>query len=653
MRFFFEPAFHRKSNSSMLEKIREGSQGIIAQVVLGLVILTFAVSGVSSYFTNQADQAVAVVNGEEINRSTFEQSLQLERSRMERQFGEMYAAMAADPAYQQNFRRQVLDRLIDETLLKQQSSEFGIAISDEFLLDAIRQMPEFQVDGVFNNERYLAILRQNNLTANQLRDNLREQYSRSQLVTGVAASEFTLASELKFLMTLQNQTRDIEYATVKAADLAKNVAPKDEELSSWFQQNQSRYVDPEQVSVQYVELTAADLAKNIEVAEADIKAYYDANASRYQGEERRRVSHILLESADENADVKKKAEELLAKIQAGGDFAALAKAESADTVSAENGGDLDFITKGVMEPEFEQAAFALAKVGDVSAVVKTSFGYHIIKLTEIEAAKVKQLDEVKSQIAEAVRKEKASEKFVELQQKLAEVSFEVADNLEESATAIGGKVQSTGLFAKTSIPAALNKGPMADLLFSADFIASDTNSEVIELGPEHVAVVRLVEHKIAKNKTLDEVKTEVANAYVQEQAAQLARQKAEQLLAELTSGKNFNEVVTAAGLTIEKAVATPRFGGSLPAEIRTKAFELAKPGKDKPVTFGFAELPSGDAALIALSKVTEQAVTVEPPQAELDNFAEQIGQSHFNVLLKALREKAEISTNLPVETVEQ
>ncbi len=285
--------------------------------------------------------------------------------------------------------------------------------------------------------------------------------------------------------------------------------------------------------------------------------------------------------------------------------------------------------------------------------MKTSFGYHIIKLTDLEAAKIKQLDEVKGQIVEAVRKEKASEKFAELQQKLAEVSFEVADNLDEAATAVGGKVQSTGLFAKSAIPPALNYGALTDLLFSAEFVASDANSEVIELGPEHVAVVRLIEHKVAKNKTFDEVKAEVTKAYVQEQATEQAKQQADKLLAEVTGGKNFNEVVTAAGLTVEKSVATPRFGGSLPAEIRSKAFELAKPSKDKPVTFGTVVLPSGDAVLVALSKVTGQAASVEPPQAELDNFADQIGQSHFAVLLKALREKAEITTNLPVATAEQ
>lgn len=637
----------------MLEKIREGSQGTIAQVILGLVILTFAVSGVSSYFTNQADQAVAVVNGEEIGRASFEQSLQLERSRMERQFGEMYATMAADPAYQANFRRQVLDRLIDETLLKQQSTEFGIVIGDQFLLDTIRDMPEFQVDGVFNNDRYLAILRQNNLTANQLRDNLREQYSRSQLVRGLAASEFSLPSELQTLMALQGQTRDLEYVTVKAADLHKEVKVDEQELNTWFQQNQGRYTVPEQVAVQYVELKGADIAKTIQVSDADLKAYYDANSSRYQEEERRRVSHILLESAEENAEVKAKAEALLAQLTAGADFAELAKKESADSVSAENGGDLDFISKGLMEPEFEEAAYALAKAGDLSGVVKTSFGYHIIKLTEIEAAKVKTLDEVKTQIAETVAKEKAAEKFAELQQKLAEVSFEVADNLEEAATAVGAKVQTAALFSRDNIPQVLNQGSMPAFLFSAEFISSDTNSEVIELGPEHAAVVRLVEHKAAKNKAFDEVRAEVEQAFVQQKAAELAKQKAEQMVTELDAGKNFNELATAAALTVEKSVATPRFGGALAAEIRTKAFELAKPAKDKPVRFGSTTLADGNAVVIALTKVTEQTVTTEPPQAELDNFAEQLGQSHFAVVLKALRDKAEITTNLAAATASE
>lgn len=634
----------------MLEKIREGSQGIIAQVVLGLVILTFAVSGVSSYFGNSTDQPVAVVNGEEITRAKFEQSYQSERARMEQQFGEMFASLAADTNYMNNFRNQVLERLIDETLIKQQTANLGIAISDQFLLDAIVKMPEFQVDGVYNKERYQAVLRQSNLTANQLRDMLREQYSRNQLLVGLAGSDFALPGEMKNLMTLQQQTRDIEFALVKAADQAKNVKFDDNQLNTWYQQNQARYATPEQVAVQYVELKAADLAKDIQVSDADVKAYYDANQSRYQGEERRRVSHILLESAEDNAEVKAKADAILREVQGGADFAALAKQHSSDTVSAENGGDLDFITKGVMEPEFEAAAYALAKTGDVSGVVKTSFGYHIIKLTDIEAAKVKTLDEVKDSIVAAVKTEKSTEKFAELQQKLAEVSFEVADNLEEAATAVGVKVQNAALFSRATAPEALNAPKVLDTVFNAEFISAGTNSEVLEVSPQHVVVARLVEHQPAKNKSFDEVKAEVQTAYVAEQAAILAEEKASQLLSELQGGKAISELVAANQLTLEKSVATPRFGGSLDAQIRTKAFELAKPTKEKPLSSGSTKLQSGDSAIVLVSKVTEVPAQGEPSQAELDNLANQLSQSHFAIVQKALRDRAEISRNLSVLT---
>jgi len=637
----------------MLEKIREGSKGIVAQVILGLVILTFAVSGVSSYFANNSDQSVAVVNGEEITRTKFEQSYQNERARMEQQFGEMFASLAANPDYMNNFRNSVLDRLIDETLMKQYAASMGLAVSDELIIKTIREMTEFQVDGVFNNDRYLALLRQNNLTANQFRDMLREQFSRTQLLAGVAGSEFALPNELKQLMTLQQQSRDIEYALLKAADFAKDVEITDDKLNSFYQLNQKRFATAEQVSLQYVELKAADLAKDIVVSDADIEAYYKAQQSRYQSEERRRVSHILLEATEENAAVKAKAEELLQQLQAGADFAELAKKQSADTVSAEAGGDLDFITKDVMEAEFEQAAYALAKVGDLSPVVKTSFGYHIIKLTEIDAAKVKPLAEVREAIKTTVQQEKATEQFAELQQKLAEVSFEIADSLAEAATAVNGKVQEQALFSRASAAGVFATPKLLDTVFNADFIAAGTNSDVIEIAPQHVVVARLVEHVAEKVKSLDEVKAEVTAAVVAEESSKLAKAKAEALTAEAAKADNAAATVTAAQLKLESAPATPRFGGSLDAEIRTKAFELAKPVAAGKVSVGMTSLATGDSAVILVSKVTEVSTTAEPPVAELQQYAQQLAQSHFTAVQQALKQQAEIVRKLPAMTSEE
>jgi peptidyl-prolyl cis-trans isomerase D len=654
MRFFFKPAFAViRDEASMLEKIREGSKGIVAQVILGLVILTFAVSGVSSYFANNSDQSVAVVNGEEISRTKFEQSYQNERAKMEQQFGEMFGSLAANPDYMNNFRNSVLERLIDETLLKQYAQKMGLAVSDEFIINTIRGMTEFQVDGVFNNDRYLALLRQNNLTANQFRDMLREQFSRNQLLVGVAGSEFSLPGELKQLMALQQQSRDIEFAILKAADFAKDVEITDDKLNSFYQLNQKRYATPEQVSLEFVELKAADLAKNITVSDADIESYYNAQQSRYQSEERRRVSHILLEAAEEDAAVKTKAEELLKQLQAGADFAEVAKTKSADTVSAEVGGDLDFITKDVMEAEFEQAAYALAKVGDLSPVVKTSFGYHIIKLTDIEAAKVKPLAEVRDAIKATVQQDKAAEQFAELQQKLAEVSFEIADSLAEAATAVNSTVQQQALFSRETAAGIFATPKLLDAVFQAEFIAAGTNSEVIEVAPQHVVVARLVEHVAEKVKSLDEVKAEVTTAVTAEESGKLAKAKAEAIAAEAAKADNAAAAVSAAQLTLESAPATPRFGGSLDAEIRTKAFELAKPVADKKVTVGMTTLASGDAAVILVSKVTDVTTTAEPPVAELEQYAQQLAQSHFAAVQEALKKEAEIVRNLPAMTSEE
>jgi peptidyl-prolyl cis-trans isomerase D len=634
----------------MLEKIREGSKGIVAQVILGLVILTFAVSGVSSYFGNTGDQAVAVVNGEEISRTKFEESLQTERGRMEQQFGEMFATLAADPQYMNNFRNSVLERLIGETLIKQQSDTLGLQISDELLIKTITQMQEFQLEGTFNNDRYLALLRQNNLTPNKFRDILREQFVRNQFMVGVAGSEFALPGEMRSLMSLQQQNRDIEYAVLKAADFAAAVAVTDEKLAEYYQLNQSSYATPEQVSLQYVELKGTDLASTIKVTDADVEAYYQAQSARYSTEERRRVSHILLESAEEDKAVAAKAEDLLKQLQQGADFAALAKQHSADTVSAENGGDLDFITKDVMEPEFENAVYALAKAGDLSGVVKTSFGYHVIKLTEIEAGTVKPLSEVRAAITEAVQQEKAAEQFADLQQKLAEVSFEIADNLEEAATAINSTVKVMPLFSRETAVAPFALPKFLDTVFGDEFISAGTNTEVIELAPQHVIVARLVEHLPEKVKTLEEVKAQVQAAVVAKESNTLATAKADALLAQFNEGKDIRELIAAEKLTLQTAAATPRFGGALDAEIRTKAFELPKPVATKPISAGTAALASGDVSLVLVTKVTDVPSTAEPAAAELEQFAQQIGQQHFIAVQEALKQQAEIVRNLPAMT---
>jgi peptidyl-prolyl cis-trans isomerase D len=631
----------------MLEKIREGSQGMIAKVILGFVILTFALAGVGSYLGNANEMPVATVNGDEITKVQFDTAYQNERARMQQQFGEMFGMLSADSNYMNNFRNSVLEKLIDEQLQRQLVTELDLIVSDDVLRDTIRSMTEFQVEGVFNNDRYIALLRQNGYQPNQFRDYLRAQMSANQLVVGLAGSEFATVSEMQLLSKLQMQSRDIQYAVLKAADFAAAVEINDQLLQDYYQTNANQFVSPETVSVDYVQLTAADIAATVEVTDADLQAYYEANQARYQTEERRRVSHILLESADDNADIEAKAQALALQLQQGADFAELAKKESADTFSAEKGGDLDFIEKGVMDAEFEKAAYALAKAGDISSVVKTEFGYHIIQLTEVQSGSVKAFDEVKDQILATVKDDKAAEKFIDLQQQLGEKSFEIADSLQEAAEAVGTKVVSVPAFSRSAAPAELTAPKVLATLFSEDFISAGVNSDVIEVAPQHVVVVRVNTHQPETTKKLDEVKEQVQAAVVATKSSELAQAKAEALLAEIQAGKSLSDVAAAAELTLETKAAVTRFGGDIDSDVRTKAFELAKPTEAQPATVAMLNLASGDAALVAVTKVTDNEVTDKPAVEQLQQFADQKAQGSFGALLAALKAKAEITRSLP------
>lgn len=634
----------------MLEKIRDGSQGMIAKVILGFVILTFALAGVGSYLGNTTEVPVATVNGDEITKVQFDTAYQNERARMQQQFGDMFAMLSADRNYMSNFRSSVLEKLIDEQLQRQLVAELDLMVSDDVLRETIRTMPEFKVDGVFNNDRYIALLRQNGYEPNQFRDYLRAQMSTSQLLVGVAGSEFATISEMQLLSKLQQQTRDIQYALVKAADFAAAVEINDQLLQDYYQTNINQFVAPETVSVDYVQLTAADIAKSIQVEDAELQAYYDANQARYKTEERRRVSHILLESAEENAEVKAKAEALASQLQQGADFAELAKTQSADTFSAEKGGDLDFIEKGVMDAEFEKAAYALAKAGDISPVVKTEFGYHIIKLTEIQPGSTKAFADVKDQILATVKEEKAAEKFVELQQLLGEKSFEIADSLQEAAQAVGTTVVSVPAFSRANAPVELTAPKVLETLFSEDFINAGVNSDVIEVAPQHIVVVRINEHKPEATKSFEEVKEQVKTAVIATKSSELAKAKAEALLADVVAGKTLADVAEGAALILESKAAVARFGSVIDSDISTKAFELAKPTPEQPATVAVLNLANGDSALVAVTKVTDTEVTAKPAREQLQQFADQKAQSSFAAVLAALKAKAEITRSLPETT---
>jgi len=624
----------------MLERIREGSQGTWASVVLGLVILSFVFAGVGSYINSSINAAAATVNGQDISRDALEKAYQNERARMESQYGEAFAALASDAAYLQEFRKGVLDRLISEKLIDQAALELGLRVSDAQIKQAIVQMQEFQIDGKFDNDRYLVVLRSAGFFPNGFRDYMRIDMTRRQLSKSLIGTEFALTSEAEKAYELQAQTRDAKYLTINASTFSEQVSVTEEQVQAYYNANITRFDTEQKVSVAYVELSLADLLDGIEVSEQELLDEYEAYIGDYKTDEERRASHILIEFGDDEAAAKKQAEEILAKVNKGSDFAALAKEFSADTFSAEKGGDIDWFGKGMMDPEFEASAYSLAAIGDTSQVVKSDFGFHIIKLTDIKPEQVTPFEEVKAEITTKVKTNKAEENLYALQQRMAEVAFEIPDHLDEVAAIANKPIVTSELFSRSSPPAALSSAIALNAAFDANTIEQGVNSEVLELGDNKLMVLRVVNNEPERTKELAEVADEIKQQLQTEAAQNAAREWAQGILASVKAGEDIAAALQAQNVEWQEKQAVSRVDGSLGQNIVTELFKLSDNAQQNT---SVVDMLTGDIALVQLVKINPVA-PAEP--AQLDSIKSRLASSKAQVLyselLDSLKAKAEI-----------
>ncbi|WP_323926260.1 peptidylprolyl isomerase [Aeromonas caviae] len=636
----------------MLDKLREGAQGKVAKVILGLIILSFALAGVGSYLNGPARTAPATVNGNDISAPALENAYRNERARMESQMGEAFNQLAANPDYMKQFRRGVLDRLIDQALIDDKARSLGLRVSDEQIKQTIVAMPEFAENGKFSNDRYLQLIRRAGMTPEMFRDSLRQDMVRQQLMGAVLGSEFALKGEAEQLDRLYNQTRDLRLIRLAASAYVDGIEVSDAEVEQFYKVNSARFMNDETVKVDYLLLDAANLGKNIKVTEQDAQDYYDQHQDLFQRPERRQVAHILIPFGKDEKAAEQKAEAVLAKAKAGDDFAALAKADSSDTFSAKKGGELDWFEKGVMDPAFEKAAFALAKAGDLSAVVKSPFGFHIIKLLAVEPAKTKPFVDVMSDTIARLQSEKAKEQFFAEQQKMADSSFENPDSLDLTAEAMGLQVQSTGYFSQADAPAPLNDPKVLSVAFSEQLRDDNTNSDVIELADGKALVLHIMGHQPKAAKLLAEVKEQVITVIKHDKASEVARGKAQGLLDKLKAGENVQADLTALGLKVDTHTGVSRFAQEMDQNLVTQAFRMPHPTDGKPSVELVTEA-NGDRVVVALDKVN----VIKEPSQMVSLLQGQLGQgkaqADYKSLIDELRKAAKIEYFTDVEaTVE-
>lgn len=616
------------------DKLRAGAQGTTSKIILGAIILSFALAGVGSYVTRPVQEVAAVVNGDEILAQTLENAYRNERARLESQLGEQFSQLLADPAYVAQIRRSVLEQLVEQQLIDQKIAELGLRASDDQVRNAIRALPEFQVDGRFDNDRYLQLLSRNNLSPEQLRDSIRQDLNRQMLLNAVVGSAFSLQSEAGLLDRLTRQQRSASLVRLPLAQFEAGAEVSEEEVQAWYQAHPERFQRPEQVKLNYVLLNA----NTVSAADIDPQAiadYYAANQASYTQPEQRRVAHIMV-SKGEGAEARIQA--IAERLAAGEDFAELAKTESDDTFTGADGGELDWMEAGTLDPAFDQAAFGLTEAGDLSGVVESEFGLHLIKLLEVRPAQTRPLAEVRDAIAERLAADQAGDDFYQREQRLAELAFEFPDTLDMAADELGLTVQSTDFVSADALPDVLQDPRLVTKAFSVELREQRMNSDLIELGDNQAAVIRVLDYRPAAVRDFDEVKAEARALALKDKAAELAQQAAAELEQVWAEG-GIDGWLAERELTVTELADVTRESAQDPALLNAL---FAMPAPAEQPSLRSLTLMGGDLAVLRLNAVTtpdspsDQLALVRQGQGRVQ------GQRDYQSLIAALKAAAEI-----------
>lgn len=620
----------------MLHFIRERAQGWIAWFIVGLISIPFALWGINSYLGGPPEVAVATVNDETILQAEFQQAMQQYRERMRSRMGENFDPELFDGI---EVKQSVLNGLIEQKLLLSSSYSLGQTISDAVLSKAIQSTPAFQRDGRFDNEYYNMVLARVGLSPARYEAQLRNDMLNQELINNIQQTSSLTTAGLDSVLQLEKQTRNIAYGVIAALDQLDTVEVADEDVKQYFEQHQDNYLAPERVVVDYIELTVEQLKADVLVDEEALVAFYADNQDQFVGPEQRRVSHILIEGADDAALTT--INEIKLRLDNGEDFAVVAEEVSQDSGSASQGGDLGFFQLGVMDAEFEKAAFALQATGDLSEPVKSEFGYHLIKLTATQAEEEKSFVDVRDDVESLYRSQQAEELFYEQAEQLADLSYETPENLDVAAEALELEIKTTSGFTRDGGADILSNKKVVSVAFSEDVLVNDLNSAVIELSKSHLVVIHKKQHIPASHLPYESVAPAIKESLRFEQASDKAREQGEGKLEQLKSGTAAESVFSDNSWHTSQVYG--RTDKEMSAQILKRAFSLAKPNNEAQYT-GFTAT-NGNYVVVKLDAVQDgnpADASIEERDGLRSQLARVNGDSELQAFIDSLRAEASI-----------
>ena len=621
----------------MLQNIRDNSQGWIAKTIIGIIVALMAFTGIEAIFqasTNNT-QDVAKVNGEEITQTELSQAVDMQRRQLMQQLGKDFDASLLD---EKLLRDAALKGLIDRKLLLQGAADSKFGFSEAALDQVILQTPEFQVDGKFSAERFDQVIRQLGYSRMQFRQMLTQEMLIGQVRAGIAGSGFVTDAEVLAFARLEKQTRDFATVNIKANPAAVKLT--DDEVKAYYDQHAKEFMTPDQVVIDYLELKKSSFFDQVTVKDEELQAAYQKETANLA--EQRRAAHILIEVNDKvtEAQAKAKIEEIQARLAKGEKFEALAKEFSQDPGSANNGGDLGFAGPGVYDPDFETALYALNK-DQVSAPVRTTFGWHLIKLLGVEAPQVPSFASLKDKLTRELKTQQVEQRFVDASKQLEDAAFEASD-LAQPASDLKLTVHTSAPFGREGGEGVAANRAVVTAAFSPEVLDEGANSTAIELDPETIIVLRAKEHLKPTQLPLESVSAAIRAQMTKERASAAAKAHADELIASLRDGKTpLNQPIDGQAWKVTEA-ATRSAEGVEPAVLQA-LFRMPKPAaKDKP-TFTTVTLADGSLVIVRLNGVNEAAAPTDEEKAQYRRFlASRIGQEDFAAFRKQLETKADI-----------
>jgi len=631
----------------MLQRIHDSGGRWVAAILLGLVSVGFVFWGVD-FGLNSSATFAAKVNGENVPLTEFDRELQARQS----QYQQLYRTELTEDMRRQ-LRRAVIEDLVQETALKQRVDDQGYRVSDRRLEDAIRSIAAFQVDGQYSEEVAVGLLMNQGISPQQFKTLQRESMQINELQSGIVDSTFLTPAEFRRYIQLYNQRREIAYAIFEAESFAPQVTVEDDAIAERYENNQASYQTTETVDLEYVELALADIADSIEVTDDELRAAYDEEKQRFETQEERRADHILIEIGDDEDAARAKAQEIADRARGGEDFAALAREFSADAGTKDQGGELGWVSRGMLEGPFEDALFAM-QPGEISDPVRTDFGFHVIRLDEIRAGEVQPFEEVKDTLAEDLKTRRAEDDFYTRANELENHAFDAYNDLTPVSDRMKLPVKTLMGFPRTGDPNTFgeNSPAVVQAAFSEEIVDSGRISPLVELGDDHVLVLRVTAHHLPMTKPLDEVRDQIRAELVRERSEALAEEAANAFLADVEKGADPAAAAAERGGTWTAAAWVERTDPNVPTEVLSSVFAMPKPTPDAPRRETIA-LANGSQAVVVLSNV----VAGEPSamaQAERDQrqkqLAEQSARAELTAYVGSVRNEA--SVKIPPDILE-